>query len=279
MICNTSAVAVCCSKASRVSVIRRAFSIAMTAWEAKFSRIAICCSVKGRTSNRLHEIRPRRAPSLRKRQKQIGAYPPRSATARAVGSSICIRSGWSTSRTPARSGANTTACGNSTRPAEQSRRGLLDNRVPWWRQERFAVEKKQGSTIRAAQCMRLFQNRIKNGKARPAMELMTCKISAVALCCWRASFSSVVCPRSRSRNSAISRRRSASSSYRVAVILYSAVDRQSNIRTAIETDPARRHVTANRPAGNIWPADASRSQLAHGKPPGAGEKLPLRGRC
>jgi hypothetical protein len=36
MTCNTSAVAVCCSNASRVSVMSRAFSIAITAWAAKF---------------------------------------------------------------------------------------------------------------------------------------------------------------------------------------------------------------------------------------------------
>ncbi len=42
MTCNTSAVAVCCSKASRVSVISRAFSIAMTACAAKFCSSAIC---------------------------------------------------------------------------------------------------------------------------------------------------------------------------------------------------------------------------------------------
>ncbi len=47
---NTSAVAVCCSKASRVSVISRAFSIAMTACAAKFCNSAICLSVNGRTS-------------------------------------------------------------------------------------------------------------------------------------------------------------------------------------------------------------------------------------
>ena len=38
MTCKTSAVAVCCSKASRVSVSSRAFSIAMTACAAKFCR-------------------------------------------------------------------------------------------------------------------------------------------------------------------------------------------------------------------------------------------------
>ncbi len=47
MTCNTSAVAVCCSSASRVSVISRAFSIAMTACAAKFCNSAICLSVNG----------------------------------------------------------------------------------------------------------------------------------------------------------------------------------------------------------------------------------------
>ena len=47
---STSAVAVCCSSASRVSVMSRAFSIAMTACAAKFSKSAICFSVNGRTS-------------------------------------------------------------------------------------------------------------------------------------------------------------------------------------------------------------------------------------
>src|SRR5277367_3249528 len=48
MTCNTSELAVCCSKASRVSVISRAFSIAMTACPAKFCNSAICLSENGR---------------------------------------------------------------------------------------------------------------------------------------------------------------------------------------------------------------------------------------
>ena len=44
---STSAVAVCCSSASRVSVMRRAFSIAITACAAKFSTSAISFSEKG----------------------------------------------------------------------------------------------------------------------------------------------------------------------------------------------------------------------------------------
>jgi hypothetical protein len=50
MTCSTSAVAVCCSKASRVSVISRAFSIAITACAAKFCNSAISFSENGRTS-------------------------------------------------------------------------------------------------------------------------------------------------------------------------------------------------------------------------------------
>ena len=45
MTCNTSAVAVCCSKASRVSVNSRAFSIAITAWSAKVRTSAISFSL------------------------------------------------------------------------------------------------------------------------------------------------------------------------------------------------------------------------------------------
>jgi hypothetical protein len=52
MTCKTSAVAVCCSSASRVSVMSRAFSIALTACAAKFCSNAICLSVKGRGSRR-----------------------------------------------------------------------------------------------------------------------------------------------------------------------------------------------------------------------------------
>ena len=52
MTCNISAVAVCCSNASRVSVKSRAFSIAMTACAAKFCNSAICLSENGRTSRR-----------------------------------------------------------------------------------------------------------------------------------------------------------------------------------------------------------------------------------
>jgi signal transduction histidine kinase len=58
---STSAVAVCCSSASRVSVSRRAFSIAITACAAKLSSSAISFSENGRTSNArlLSEIRQR----------------------------------------------------------------------------------------------------------------------------------------------------------------------------------------------------------------------------
>ena len=49
MTCKTSAVAVCCSNASRVSLISRAFSIAITACAAKFCNSAIC--LRGKRSH------------------------------------------------------------------------------------------------------------------------------------------------------------------------------------------------------------------------------------
>ena len=50
MTLSTSAVAVCCCRDSRSSLSRRVFSMAMTAWAAKFVTSSICLSVKGRTS-------------------------------------------------------------------------------------------------------------------------------------------------------------------------------------------------------------------------------------
>jgi hypothetical protein len=47
---STSAVAVCCSSDCRNSLSSRAFSMAMTAWAAKFCTSAICLSLNGRTS-------------------------------------------------------------------------------------------------------------------------------------------------------------------------------------------------------------------------------------
>ena len=52
MTCSTSEVAVCCSAADlvRSSLSSRVFSMAMTAWAAKFVTSSICLSVNGRTS-------------------------------------------------------------------------------------------------------------------------------------------------------------------------------------------------------------------------------------
>ena len=50
MTLNTSDVAVCCSSDCRNSLSSRVFSMAMTAWAAKFFTRSICLSVKGRTS-------------------------------------------------------------------------------------------------------------------------------------------------------------------------------------------------------------------------------------
>jgi len=58
MTCSTSAVAVCCSNASRVSVSSRALSMAMTACAAKFCSSAISFVWKGPASLRAALIMP-----------------------------------------------------------------------------------------------------------------------------------------------------------------------------------------------------------------------------
>ena len=73
MTCNTSAVAVCCSNASRVSVISRAFSIAITACAAKFCNSAICLSVNGRTSWRNSDDDAKQRIVLAQRNARAGA--------------------------------------------------------------------------------------------------------------------------------------------------------------------------------------------------------------
>jgi len=49
MILSTSAVAVCCCSDSRSSLSSCVFSMAMTAWAAKFFTSSICLSVNGLT--------------------------------------------------------------------------------------------------------------------------------------------------------------------------------------------------------------------------------------
>ena len=92
MTCKISAVAVCCSSASRVSVMSRAFSIAMTACAAKFCSNAICLSANGRTSRRAAEIRPRNASSLRSGTNSTVRMPESSAALRKTGWSISMQS-------------------------------------------------------------------------------------------------------------------------------------------------------------------------------------------
>ena len=52
MTSSTSEVAVCCASDSRNSLSSRVFSMAITAWAAKFCSSPICLSENGRTSCR-----------------------------------------------------------------------------------------------------------------------------------------------------------------------------------------------------------------------------------
>jgi hypothetical protein len=63
MTCRISAVAVCCSNASRVSVISRVFSIAITAWSAKVRTSSIWRSLNGSTRCRARPMVPTTTPS------------------------------------------------------------------------------------------------------------------------------------------------------------------------------------------------------------------------
>ena len=75
MTLRTSAVAVCCSSDCLSSLSSRVFSMAMTAWAAKFFTSSICLSVNGRTSWRLMVITPiARHPSASAHQVQFGIY-------------------------------------------------------------------------------------------------------------------------------------------------------------------------------------------------------------
>jgi len=98
MTCNTSAVAVCCSSASCVSVISRAFSIAITACAAKFLNSVICRSVKGRTSLRTAVIVPSSVPSLLSGTTRYVRAPVRAMKVRPKSSdsglSALLTSGW-----------------------------------------------------------------------------------------------------------------------------------------------------------------------------------------
>jgi len=75
MTCNTSAVAVCCSSASRVSVMRRVFSMAITAWAAKLSSKAISFGENGRASRRYPVMYPYKQSSLRNGTKSAVRKP------------------------------------------------------------------------------------------------------------------------------------------------------------------------------------------------------------
>ena len=63
MTCSTSAVAVCCSSASWVSLKRRAFWIAITAWSANVFSSAMSFSENGRGVRRPTKIVPMPRPS------------------------------------------------------------------------------------------------------------------------------------------------------------------------------------------------------------------------
>ena len=83
--CSTSAVAVCCSSASCVSLKRRAFSIAITAWSAKVCSRCTWSGSKLPGARRVTLIIPIVAPSRRSGQMTMLRNPRRRARSRVKG--------------------------------------------------------------------------------------------------------------------------------------------------------------------------------------------------
>ena len=77
MTLRISAVAVCRSSASLVSLNRRTFSIAMTAWSAKVDTSPICLSVNGLTASDHTAITPMMLPSRSIGTPSMERNPPR----------------------------------------------------------------------------------------------------------------------------------------------------------------------------------------------------------
>ena len=194
MTCNTSAVAVCCSSASRVSVISRAFSIAMTACAAKFCNSAICLSVNGRTSWRSATISPSSASSLRSGTDSSVRTPPSSTdAARLPGASIAAMIG----DVDEAFAAQATAGRRRVGPARSACAATLGERLRHAahrdRAEMLAVIEYQARRARPRTELCAFSRIASNTGARsPGEELMTCSTSAVAVCCSSASRVSVI---------------------------------------------------------------------------------------
>src|ERR1700720_3813348 len=155
MTCNTSAVAVCCSNASRVSVMSRAFSIAITACAAKFSSSATSFSENGRTSWRYIAMHPRSDLSLRSAP-QISERAPQRRAERIRTDIRDLTCGLAANQPPhcaSRQISNWLAVILKERRREATRRHA---------RETLAVIGKEGAKGRAAQAKCLFQHRLEH---------------------------------------------------------------------------------------------------------------------
>src|SRR3954468_9321982 len=60
------------------------------------------------------------------------------------------------------------------------------------RAQRFTIKKQEAAKVRTTQAVRLLQYRVEDRRELPGEELMTCRTSAVAVCCSSASLVSVM---------------------------------------------------------------------------------------
>ena len=160
MTCSTSAVAVWYSsnscRSSRVPRREpRVFHRNHRLRRRSSASSAISLSRNGRTSWRLQEIAPSSLPSLRSGNMRLVRTPPRPETARAVGASICVRSGLCTQRTLS---IQQLGRGGEDDPFAQPLSQVFRIAVGRSRAKKLAVEQKQAPERRAAQRVRLVQN-------------------------------------------------------------------------------------------------------------------------
>ena len=195
--CSTSAVAVCCSSASLVSLNRRAFWIAITAWSAKVLQqrellVAERAAAAGgrRRSRRCRGLptsSARRRPKswsdrVRRRSRTAGCAASASRTCRRLCTVRRSRIAWPVIVLAER-------LRETSRAMRVERRAAP--RAPAWTVAVVAAPGRSPSCSvanRRWQLSRIFSN---TGAVSATELLMTCSTSAVAVCCSSASFVSL----------------------------------------------------------------------------------------
>ena len=198
MTCSTSAVAVCCSSASLVSLNRRAFWIAITAWSAKVCSSALLLVVERRAAprGRPGSSRCPALPQHRRDRHRVGLADLHARSRRsAVGhvGVVAARRRTCTSRR-SRIACSVTVPASGTGKIAAHALDRARRRAADARQRAAAPGRRPGRCIswspanRRSQLARILSN---TGAVSATELLITCSTSAVAVCCSSASLVSL----------------------------------------------------------------------------------------